>query len=84
MNILQALQHHLQQTHAHVWEHDTHTNTLRTTIQTPYHLCTTIIITQHDNTLTITQTITQTEQQTEKTTIDLLDPNFLDKIHQVI
>lgn len=84
MNVLPALQHHLTQTTPHQWDIDTESfaPTLHTTIQTPIfnniaHLITNITIIQHYNTLLITD-------GNKNQTIDLLDPNFLQKIHQFI
>lgn len=90
MNIIPALQHHLNQTTPHKWEPPDNptTPTTQTTILTPLkwssgtlQLITHINITQNDNTLTINH-ITGTHSH--QTTIDLLDPEFLTKIHQII
>lgn len=85
MNIIPALQHHLNQTTPHKWEQPNNPFIIKTTITTPLkwasgtlQLITNITITQDDNTLTIHHT------PNTAITIDLLDPEFLTKIHQII
>ena len=86
MNILPALQHHLNQTTPHKW----HSQPIRfgttTVCQIRTHTKTLYIqITQNDNTLTIVKETTHhNENRLFGTTIDLLDPEFLTKIHQII
>ncbi len=85
--ILRALAHHLNKHTPHNWEPLTN-HAIQTTIQTPIkwssgtlQLITRITITHEDNTLQIEHT---TGAQTHTTTIDLLDPDFLHKIHHII
>jgi hypothetical protein len=86
MNIIPALQHHLHETHAHKWT-TPNPHTLTTTIHTPIPninatLITHLTITQTNNTLHLTNG--GEGPGAEQHTIDLLDPNFLQKIHQFI
>lgn len=97
MNVLPALQHHLNQTTPHKWAPwPSHLDdkafdepfdiTRHTAITTPipglkWTITAHITITQHDNTLEIEYL---TGPDNKITTIDLFDPNYLEKILTII
>lgn len=79
--IILALRHHLNQTTPHKWKR--HTNPFENTIYTTVDHRNIYII-QHDSILIISVENNNDNPCRETTTIDLLDTNFLTKIHQVI